>query len=105
MGVVCLQAGQGDASAQQRPGTRARVPSRAYQTRPSTPRPLPRAALSGLLVDSARHWLPLSKLRATIDAMAANKMNVLHWWVARAPRQALQQLSMSLRTCAGMVDS
>ncbi|GLI66319.1 hypothetical protein VaNZ11_010097, partial [Volvox africanus] len=39
----------------------------------------PRFTHRGLLVDSARHFLPLSVLRANLDAMAANKLNVLHW--------------------------
>ncbi|KAK7793332.1 hypothetical protein R5R35_003067 [Gryllus longicercus] len=33
----------------------------------------------GLLLDTARHWLPERALRRTIDAMAAAKLNVLHW--------------------------
>jgi hypothetical protein len=34
----------------------------------------------GLLVDTARHYLPLSVLRQQIDALAWSKMNVLHWY-------------------------
>ncbi|GLG93839.1 Chitooligosaccharidolytic beta-N-acetylglucosaminidase [Gryllus bimaculatus] len=33
----------------------------------------------GLLLDTARHWLPERALRRTVDAMAAAKLNVLHW--------------------------
>jgi len=33
----------------------------------------------GTLVDSARHFLPVAVLVTHLDAMAASKMNVLHW--------------------------
>jgi len=39
----------------------------------------PRFAHRGVLVDSARHWLPLETLRAHIDAMSFAKLSVLHW--------------------------
>jgi len=39
----------------------------------------PRFAYRGLLVDSARHYMPLSVLRAHIDALSWSKMNVMHW--------------------------
>ena len=39
----------------------------------------PRFPWRGLLIDSARHFLPLEVIRRNIDAMAAVKFNVLHW--------------------------
>lgn len=33
----------------------------------------------GIMIDSARHFLPLKLVYETIDAMMYNKMNVLHW--------------------------
>jgi len=42
----------------------------------------PRFAHRGLLVDTGRAFLPVSILNATIDAMAAVKLNVLHWHVS-----------------------
>ncbi|MDB5457951.1 MAG: beta-hexosaminidase, partial [Caulobacter sp.] len=38
-----------------------------------------RFAWRGLMVDSARHYQDPATLRAIIDAMAAHKLNVLHW--------------------------
>ena len=39
----------------------------------------PRFAHRGLMVDSARHFLPLATLERAVDAMAYAKLNVLHW--------------------------
>jgi hexosaminidase len=39
----------------------------------------PRYAWRGLMIDSARHFQPMEVLRRNLDAMAALKMNVLHW--------------------------
>ncbi|XP_034483673.1 chitooligosaccharidolytic beta-N-acetylglucosaminidase isoform X3 [Drosophila innubila] len=35
----------------------------------------------GLLLDTARNFVPLRYIRSTLDAMAASKLNVLHWHV------------------------
>ena len=39
----------------------------------------PRFPWRGLMIDSARHFIPLDVLRRNIDAMEAVKMNVFHW--------------------------
>ena len=39
----------------------------------------PRFAWRGLMIDSARHFMPLEVIRRNLDAMAAVKLNVLHW--------------------------
>jgi hexosaminidase len=33
----------------------------------------------GLMLDTARNFLPLYAMKRTLDAMAACKLNVLHW--------------------------
>ena len=39
----------------------------------------PRFQWRGLMIDSARHFLPLDVIRRNIDGMEAVKMNVFHW--------------------------
>jgi hexosaminidase len=39
----------------------------------------PRFAWRGLMIDSARHYQPMDVMRRNLDAMAAVKLNVLHW--------------------------
>jgi hexosaminidase len=39
----------------------------------------PRFPWRGLLVDSARHFMPMEVLKRNLDGMAAVKLNVLHW--------------------------
>jgi hexosaminidase len=42
-------------------------------------RDAPRFAWRGLLLDAARHFLPVPVVKRNLDAMAAVKLNVLHW--------------------------
>jgi len=39
----------------------------------------PRFPWRGLMIDACRHWEPLEVIKRNLDAMAAVKMNVLHW--------------------------
>ena len=39
----------------------------------------PRFAWRGVLLDSARHFLPVPDIKRQLDGMAAAKLNVLHW--------------------------
>jgi hexosaminidase len=62
-------------------GTRAAAGSGAVYTIPQAPwhiEDAPRFPFRGLMVDTARHFLPLNALRRQIDGMSFSKMNVLH---------------------------
>jgi hexosaminidase len=39
----------------------------------------PRFPWRGLMLDVARHWMPLAEVKRTLDGMAAVKLNVFHW--------------------------
>lgn len=39
----------------------------------------PRFAWRGLMMDVARHWMPVPVIERNLDAMAAVKLNVFHW--------------------------
>jgi hexosaminidase len=39
----------------------------------------PRFPWRGLMIDSSRHWMPVDLIERNLDAMAAVKLNVLHW--------------------------
>jgi hexosaminidase len=46
-------------------------------------RDAPRFAHRGMLLDTARHFLPVDEILAHVDAMAAVKLNLLHWHLVR----------------------
>eukprot|EP01047_Picozoa_sp_COSAG01_P011724 COSAG01_NODE_515_length_16042_cov_8.646553_10_plen_362_part_00 len=41
----------------------------------------PRFEFRGLMIDSARHFLPVPFIEHILDAMQANKLNILHWHI------------------------
>lgn len=56
------------------PGT-----SPSYSIFPVFLEDFPRFPYRGLMMDSSRHFLPVSVLKTMLDGMEASKMNVFHW--------------------------
>ena len=57
----------------------ARGSGRAAQLPAVTIDDRPRFPWRGLLLDGARHFMPIEVVKRTLDGMAAVKLNVLHW--------------------------
>jgi len=53
----------------------------------------PRFPHRGLMVDTARHFQPVSALKATVDALSYAKCNVLHWHMSDSQSFPLEVIS------------
>ncbi|HKT46106.1 MAG TPA: family 20 glycosylhydrolase [Candidatus Acidoferrales bacterium] len=60
----------------------------------------PRFAWRGLMIDSARHFMPMDVLKRNIDGMEAVKMNVFHWHLSE--NQGFRAESKKFPKLAGM---
>ncbi|XP_041369496.1 beta-hexosaminidase subunit beta-like [Gigantopelta aegis] len=52
-----------------------------YMIRTDTIQDRPRYTHRGLMIDTARHYIPVPFILKQLDAIAYNKMNVLHWHI------------------------
>ena len=53
----------------------------------------PRFAFRSVLVDTARHFIPLSQMMAIVDAMCAVKLNAMHIHLSGACRDLYLRVS------------
>jgi hexosaminidase len=56
----------------------------------------PKFPYRGLLIDTSRHYLPVSTLKMLIDSMSYSKLNVLHWHIVDAQSFPLEIKSFPL---------
>ena len=61
----------------------------------------PRFEWRGLMIDSARHFQPMEVLKRNLDAMAAVKLNVLHWHLTDNQGFRIESVKMPELTAMG----
>lgn len=67
------------------PGAAGAAPgARQISFAPIAVQDAPRFGYRGLLIDSARHFLPVETVLGVVDALALSKMNLLHWHLVDA---------------------
>tara|TARA_B110000208_G_scaffold148446_1_gene179113 strand:- start:716 stop:2494 length:1779 start_codon:yes stop_codon:yes gene_type:complete len=64
----------------------------------------PRFPHRGLMIDTARHFLPVGILLKHLDAMEASKMNVLHWHLMDQQSEPVNFTSLPLAALHGAYD-
>eukprot|EP00735_Rhodelphis_limneticus_P006151 TRINITY_DN18520_c0_g1::TRINITY_DN18520_c0_g1_i1::g.2769::m.2769 TRINITY_DN18520_c0_g1::TRINITY_DN18520_c0_g1_i1::g.2769 ORF type:complete len:543 (+),score=112.48,sp/P13723/HEXA1_DICDI/38.95/2e-130,Glyco_hydro_20/PF00728.17/4.5e-93,Glycohydro_20b2/PF14845.1/1.2e-23,Glyco_hydro_20b/PF02838.10/0.00016 TRINITY_DN18520_c0_g1_i1:60-1631(+) len=79
-------------------------PQLAIESAPLIVHDKPRFSWRGLLVDTSRHFLSMDLLKRTIDALAFNKMNVMHWHILDAQSFPLEIESFPDLTIKGSYD-
>lgn len=42
----------------------------------------PAYPVRGLMIDTARNYIPIDSIYRMVDAMSYNKMNILHWHIS-----------------------
>ena len=56
----------------------------ASETTTTTATTMPKFPYRGLMLDTARHFLPLDEVLQALDGMAGSSLNVLHWHLTDA---------------------
>jgi len=78
--------------------------NRSFSAAPFQAKDKPRYPHRGLMVDTARHFLPVSVLLQHLEAMSAAKMNVLHWHLTDTQSWPIILASLPLAASAGAFD-
>jgi hexosaminidase len=65
----------------------------------------PRFPFRATMIDTSRHWLPVPLLKAHLDAMSYNKMNVLHMHISDMPSFPFVSTSLPQLSAQGAFDS
>lgn len=92
-------------SDQIRPYKTPLVPCCSFSAAPLSVKDAPRFPHRGLMVDTGRHFLPVSILIDHLEAMSAARLNVFHWHITDTQSWPLELHSLPLATKAGAWDN